>query len=104
MLEKITLAENDWGKAYIMLNKPVNGNVEAGIYACDAGKSLNLHAHEDGDELCYILEGDAIFEMEGAKTKVCKGEMIRLAKGKMHLSYGADGQAFVSAYIVYPEA
>jgi quercetin dioxygenase-like cupin family protein len=85
------------------LKKTVNSiYIEAGTFACDPGKSLEEHIHEEGDEYCMMLSGQGIFDIEGVKTVLNEGEVICIPKGAQHYSYNTGNEPFISAYLICP--
>jgi mannose-6-phosphate isomerase-like protein (cupin superfamily) len=47
-------------------------------------RTLDMHIHEQSDELFYVLEGSFHLETEEGLTKVDAGEFIIVPKGKKH--------------------
>lgn len=44
--------------------------------------AFGYHAHEDQEELFYLLEGEATFETENGDVTVAAGEAVRFAPGE----------------------
>jgi len=47
-------------------------------------RTLDFHAHEDSDELFYVIEGGFQLETEEKLISVGAGELIIVPKGKLH--------------------
>lgn len=98
----LSIVEETFGQVIHLLDQEeCCGSLEVGIFTCDKGKSLDRHGHGDCAEWCYLLEGEAIFDIEGEKTVVKQGEMILLPANSQHLSYSAlEDRGFTSIFIV----
>lgn len=100
---KIKLAEvpEEWGGAKLFI-KNENEAIESGIFRCDPGLSLPLHTHDEGDEYCYLFQGQGIFVINDEEIEVQTGELIKIPKGVIHRSYNVSDQPFISFYLVCP--
>lgn len=98
----VTVSQEAFGKVvHLLEQEDCCGTIEVGIFTCDAGKSLERHDHGECAEWCYILDGEAVFDIDGEKTEVREGEMILLPGESRHLSYsGRADRGFTSVYIV----
>lgn len=96
--------KTSWGKEVIFINKeiPATTPIEAGIFECEPGASLELHVHETGDEYCYLFAGQGVFVIAGQEYKVETGQAIKIPRGIEHLSYNNGDQTFRSFFIVCP--
>ena len=100
---KVIVENQSWGLVKKYLQKTVNSvYIEAGVFTCDPGKSLDLHSHEEGDEYCFMLSGQGIFDIEGEKTTVSEGEVICIPKGAKHYSSNTGNEPFESAFLICP--
>lgn len=104
MLIKPEVTKQDWGALNVFLNRKYSGAafVEAGVFRCDPGKSLQLHTHEGADEYCWVFEGTGIFVIDGNEYEVKAGEVIKIPKDIEHRSYPKDDKPFTSFFIVCP--
>jgi len=104
MLLKPEIEKQEWGEVVVFLNKKYRGNafIEAGVFKCEPGKSLQLHTHEGGDEYCWVFDGTGVFYIDGKEYEVKEGEVIKIPKDVEHKSYPKDDTAFTSFYIVCP--
>jgi quercetin dioxygenase-like cupin family protein len=102
-MSKIAVAESpqEWGWAKVFAKKERQA-LEAGIFCCQPGKSLPLHAHNEGDEYCYLFKGSGVFVMNGEEIRVAEGELIKIPRGVEHLSYPTGNQPFHSFYLICP--
>jgi len=48
------------------------------------GYSIGYHKHEGDFELYYILEGEGVFNDNGVKATVRKGDVVRTGNGESH--------------------
>jgi quercetin dioxygenase-like cupin family protein len=93
----ITDAPEVWGGTRLIAKRE---GVEAGLFRCDPGKSLTMHAHEDGDEYIYLFDGSGTFAVGDEEFQVQAGELVRIPKGKMHRCYNTTEQPFTCFYLV----
>ncbi|MCL4534719.1 MAG: cupin domain-containing protein [Bacteroidetes bacterium] len=89
----------DWGGAKVFMAKDFT---ESGLFRCDPGLSLPLHAHEDGDEYIYLFEGEGRFLVGEEDFEVKQGQLVKVPKGVMHRSYNTSDKPFVCFYLVHP--
>lgn len=47
-------------------------------------RTLDFHAHENSDELFYVIEGSFFLETDDGKTRVDEGELVIVPKGVRH--------------------
>lgn len=79
---QLTLAQNG-----CLTGKMVDNNdcdYSALYNRLDAGKSSNEHAHEDCDELYYIIDGSGILKVGEESKKITTGDLIVIPKGSFH--------------------
>jgi quercetin dioxygenase-like cupin family protein len=72
------------------------------VYASDwpSGFRLPLHAHPEGHEFVYVVEGEQTFEIEGVGTKVVKaGEVIYTTPNTPH--FGRNATDRLSKTVVF---
>jgi len=94
----------EWGQVKVILRKRYEegASIEAGVFRCEPGKSLQLHTHQGADEYCWIFEGAAIFVINGKEYKVKSGELIKIPKDLEHRSFPQGAAPFASFFIVCP--
>lgn len=104
MLLKPEIERQEWGDLIVFLNKKYRGDafIEAGVFKCDPGKSLELHTHEGGDEYCWVFDGTGVFYIDGKEYEVKTGEVIKIPKDLKHKSYPKGDKAFTSFFVVCP--
>lgn len=104
MLIKPEVTKQDWGVLNVFLSRKYGGSafIEAGVFQCEPGKSLQLHTHEGGDEYCWVFEGTGIFIIDGKDYEVQAGEVIKIPKNVEHRSYPKGDEPFTSFFIVCP--
>ena len=61
------------------------------LYELDPGEStaFGYHAHENQEEVFYVLDGTLTFETEGGDVKVGAGEAVRFGPGEFQQSHNA---------------
>lgn len=104
MMIKAKITKMDWGLLKVFLSKKIDGKhlIEAGVFTCEPGKSLEPHTHEGGDEYCWVFKGVGNFEIGGKNFVVKEGEVIKIPKDIVHRSYPIGDQPFTSFFIVCP--
>ena len=88
-MEKVTIDELDSWMSPAAAKRPVGkalgaNNVALNYYELAPGDSFafGYHAHENQEEVFYIVEGAATFETEEGDVDVSAGEIIRFAAGE----------------------
>jgi quercetin dioxygenase-like cupin family protein len=66
----------------------------------DPGCSIGYHAHTDGAEVCYILEGEATCVLDGQEEIVEAGEVHYCPKGSSHSMENKTTQPLVVMNVV----
>ena len=104
MLLKPEVQKMEWGDLTVFLSKKVDQEslIDAGIFKCEPGKSLQLHIHDGGDEYCWVFDGEAMFVIDGKEYEVHTGEVIKIPKDLEHRSFPKGNKAFSSFFIVCP--
>lgn len=59
-------------------------NVSLAEASLNPGQSAEYHLHQRALEIYYILEGEGLMEIEGAKQKVCRDQAILIPPGSKH--------------------
>ena len=65
------------------------------------GKVTPLHAHPDEQETFYVLEGEALFHLDGRERAVAAGGFVSVPPGVPH-AYLATSEVFRSLILVTP--
>lgn len=60
----------------------LNGNVLSVVQV--ENRTLDMHIHENSDEMFCVLEGEFMLETEEGLTHVKQGEFVIVPKGTMH--------------------
>ena len=104
MMIKTKITKMDWGLLKVFLSKKIDGKhlIEAGVFTCEPGKSLELHTHGGCDEYCWVFKGAGLFEIGDEKFEVNEGEVIKIPKDVKHKSYPLGDKPFSSFFIVCP--
>lgn len=53
-------------------------------HAASRGKMTPLHLHPDHDEICYILEGEFLFHIDGIEHTAGPGAVVWIPRGTPH--------------------
>jgi len=93
----LTEKPESWGKSSIFIKK---GAVESGLFQCDPGLSLPLHAHDEGDEYIYLFQGEARFVVGDEEFDAKPGQLVKAPKGVMHRCSNVTDRPFVCFYLV----
>jgi len=104
MLQKTEVQKMEWGELTVFLSKKYEKGafIDAGVFKCEPGKSLQLHTHDGGDEYCWVFDGSAIFLIGGKEYEVKSGELIKIPKDIEHRSYPKGKNPFTSFFVVCP--
>ena len=51
----------------------------------EPGKGALPHAHPDVDQVCYLLEGRAVAEVDGVRHEMAPGDCCYFPAGKRHI-------------------
>lgn len=68
------------------------------------GSSEQLHYHEKAQQVFYILNGIAHFEIEGAQYTVGKGESIHIGQGLKHRVLNNTNETLSFVLVSQPKA
>lgn len=84
-MEKISLMQEVNSVEGLYLYKKIghfNGNMLSVVQV--ENRTLDLHVHENSDEIFCVLEGSFELETEEGLTRVNAGEMVIVPRGKLH--------------------
>lgn len=101
---KPEVTKQEWGDLTVFLRKKyeAGGFINAGVFTCEPGKSLQLHTHEGADEYCWVFKGTGVFVIDGKEYEVKEGELIKIPKDLEHRSFPKGEKTFASFFIVCP--
>lgn len=88
-----------WGSSKILFKNDKTKS-EIGLFKCSAGKSMEMHKHEESDELIYVLNGKAIFEDEEGVEEVEAGSAVYLPRNKLHKAVNKGQEDYWCLYVV----
>ena len=102
-MEKVAIDELDNRTGPADVKRPVGralGTEHMGLrlYELEPGEStaFGYHAHENQEEVFYVLDGTLTFETEGGDVEVGAGEAVRFGPGEFQQSRNAgDGRTRV---------
>ena len=75
-------------------------NLEVVLGEVERGKGALPHAHPGIEQVCYLLEGTAIAEVEGERCELKAGDACYFPAGKMH-KFTATSDKPVRVLVVY---
>jgi mannose-6-phosphate isomerase-like protein (cupin superfamily) len=81
--ESSTLLAQQMVKGEPFLEFLRRNSMSAGIYVLDAGAD-DLQQPHDQDELYYVIEGQAVLEVDGDQKPVKSGSLVFVAAGVQH--------------------
>jgi mannose-6-phosphate isomerase-like protein (cupin superfamily) len=81
--ESSTLLAQQMVKGEPFLEFLRRNSMSAGIYVLDAGADDPQQPH-DQDELYYVIEGQAVLEVDGDQKPVKSGSLVFVAAGVQH--------------------
>lgn len=58
--------------------------LRAGMLGYAPGDVVPLHAHLDSDEIFFVVEGAATFEVGGEAVEASAGDMLHVGAGERH--------------------
>jgi quercetin dioxygenase-like cupin family protein len=82
-------------------NFKIKGNkIKSGIVELKKGESVGEHTTCDGEEILYILQGEASVEIEGQKIQVPKNHAYFINQEKIHNVTNNLDENLVYLYVV----
>lgn len=77
-----------WGDEHYICNKP---EYCAKFLTVTAGYTSSEHRHDVKTESFYVLKGNGVITLDGYITKVKKGDIVHVRRGKWHCFATAVG-------------
>jgi quercetin dioxygenase-like cupin family protein len=72
------------------------------LYCLGPGQSQTPHVHADQDKVCYVLEGQGRFTLDGEEETLGAGEAIVAPAGRSHGIANAGTARLVVLVVVTP--
>jgi quercetin dioxygenase-like cupin family protein len=66
------------------------------------GKQVPWHAHEDTEQVMWIVDGEVEMTVEEETTTLRPGDVAVVTRGRHHKLYSADGVTFIEALAPVP--
>ena len=83
-----------------LLKKPVSVQTGSGFVLLHKGEEVGEHVTENCEEVVYIIEGEAMIEMEEEKKYVEAGSMIYVPPNKKHNIKNESDEDLKYMYVV----
>lgn len=71
-------------EVYVYFGSSENSTFGAGICRIPPGSSNEMHTHDNGDEVIYIIEGEMRIIVDGEQALLQKSDAVLLLKGQEH--------------------
>jgi len=71
-------------EVYVYFGSSENSTFGAGICRIPPGSSNEMHTHDNGDEVIYVIEGEMGIIVDGEEGLLQKSDAILLLKGQEH--------------------
>jgi len=68
----------------------------------EPGKQVPWHAHEDTEQVMYILEGSIEMTIEEETSRLGPGDVVVVNRGQRHKVYSQEGVTFMEALAPVP--
>ena len=75
-------------------------NVEVLLGVIEKNQGAAPHAHPDMEQVCYLLEGTALAEIDGERCELKPGDACFFPAGKMH-KFTATSDTPVKVLVIY---
>ena len=75
-------------------------NIELVLGVIEKGQGGARHAHPGMEQVCYLLEGSALVEIEGERFDMQAGDTCYFPAGKMH-AFTATSEKPVKLLVIY---
>jgi quercetin dioxygenase-like cupin family protein len=102
-IPEVTIPHMKGGEGYAKVRLMDDGRVKMMKAILDPGCSIGLHTHEDSFETVYVLEGELVAYLNGAKEIVKAGQIHYCPKGSSHTMKNEGKIPAVSINIVGKE-
>lgn len=77
-------------EVYVYFGSGENTTFGAGICRIPFGSSNEMHIHENGDEVIYVIEGEMRIIVDGEEAILQKSDAILLLKGQEHQIFNSS--------------
>ena len=88
-----------WGES-IKIYKNESKNVEIGLFTVGPNKSMDIHKHDEADELIYVLEGRASFSIDNVEKELTQGSAILIPRKINHKAFNKSSEPYNCLYII----
>ena len=68
----------------------------------EPGKQVPWHAHEDTEQVMYILDGEVEMTIEDETRSLRAGDVVVVNRGQQHKLYSDNGVTFIEALAPVP--
>jgi quercetin dioxygenase-like cupin family protein len=68
----------------------------------DAGKQVPLHAHEDTEQVMFIIDGSVEMTIDDETKLLVAGDVVVVNRGQHHKLYSENGVTFMEALAPVP--
>jgi quercetin dioxygenase-like cupin family protein len=75
-------------------------NVEVLLGVIEKGRGAEPHAHPGMEQVCYLLEGTALAEVDGQRCEMKPGDVCYFPAGEMH-KFTATSEKAAKVLIIY---
>jgi quercetin dioxygenase-like cupin family protein len=75
-------------------------NVEVVLGVIERGEGAAPHAHPGMEQVCYLLEGSALAEIDGERAELHPGDVCYFPAGAMH-KFTATSEKPVKVLVIY---
>lgn len=112
-MSKITIgrrSETDRGvfrsprrEVYVYFGSHTNTTLGAGICSIPAASSNEMHTHDDGDEVIYIIKGEMRILIEDEEAILKQSDAVLVRKGQIHQIFNnSDTEELVHTFTFCP--
>lgn len=74
--------------------------IKSGLVELKKGESVGRHSTMDGEEIIYILQGEAIIEVDGQQVQVPKNHAYFINQNKIHNVTNKTEENLIYIYVV----
>ena len=67
-----------------------------------AGKEVPWHAHEEAEQVMFILDGEVEMTIEDETQTVSQGDVVVITRGRRHRLHSEHGVTFIEALAPVP--
>jgi len=90
-------------EVYVYFGKHNNSQFGAGICVIPPKSNNERHAHNDGDEVIYVIDGEMKIFVEDESVVLKKGDAVLIRKGQMHQIFNnSETEELVHTFTFYP--